>query len=428
MPQSIRGDKSICLPVAIEAEYKAIANDNNTFRQYISQLLDQYPEIFPVEVKKGFSFHDWVISSKQQLPMRRIKLKENREVYQLRPDFVMPYMIGKTDEMEKALYLCQFGVPFEAIAYAFGRNAMYWYRAYCGLSRASLVGTTIKSIEKMPQHLLADEKHTWLQGERVFVPTTVANGCILGVSLTDSASPTALTEGYREFKEEIDLIYPDYQPITANTDGWEATRQAWRTLFPNIVLVLCFLHDVLKVEKGCPTRHNYRKILSGKLWKAYQAKTAVKFLTGLRKALNWAKKRIRKKKTLNRLRKLCRRASQFKVAYRFPKSYRTSNMLDRLMNHQDRLLFNMRYFHGNRESAKQYLRSMALIWNFHPYGARTRSKDPSRHSPFVDLNGWSYHDNWLHNLLIASSMNGRRTGSARSACESRSQLPTHKIR
>ena len=42
--------------------------------------------------------------------MRRIKLKENREVYQLCPEFLMPYMIGKTDEMEKPLYLCQFGV------------------------------------------------------------------------------------------------------------------------------------------------------------------------------------------------------------------------------------------------------------------------------------------------------------------------------
>ena len=52
----------------------------------------------------------------QQLPMRRIKLKENGAVYQLRPDFLMPYMIGKTDEMEKPLFLCRFGLPFEAIA------------------------------------------------------------------------------------------------------------------------------------------------------------------------------------------------------------------------------------------------------------------------------------------------------------------------
>ena len=77
MTHSIRGDKSICLPVSSEAEYKAIIADNNTFREYILQTSEKYPEIFPLEMKKGFSFHDWVKSSKQQLPMRRIKLKEN---------------------------------------------------------------------------------------------------------------------------------------------------------------------------------------------------------------------------------------------------------------------------------------------------------------------------------------------------------------
>ncbi len=46
------------------------------------------------------------------------------------------------------------------------------------------------------------------------------------------------------------------------------------------------------------------------------------------------------------MRKLCRRAAQFKVAYQFPMAHRTSNMLDRLMNHQDRLLYTMQYFHG----------------------------------------------------------------------------------
>ncbi len=95
------------------------------------------------------------------------------------------------------------------------------------------------------------------------------------------------------------------------------------------MLVLCFLHDVLKVEKGCPTHHNYRKTLLGKLWQSYRAKTAQKFLKGLRLALIWAKKHIRKKRTLNKMRKLCRRAAQYKVAYRFPHALRTSNMLAR---------------------------------------------------------------------------------------------------
>lgn len=96
--------------------------------------------------------------------------------------------------------------------------------------------------------------------------------------------------------------------------------------------------------------------------------------------------------------------------YDFPDAYRTSNALDRLMNYQDRLLYNMQYFHGTKDSARLQLRAMALIWNFYLYGIRTKFNNLSRFSPFKDLNGFQYHDNWLDNLLIASSMNGFRPG------------------
>jgi hypothetical protein len=36
----------------------------------------------------------------------------------------MPYLIDKTEEVEKALYLRQFDVPFDALAYVFGRDPM----------------------------------------------------------------------------------------------------------------------------------------------------------------------------------------------------------------------------------------------------------------------------------------------------------------
>ena len=103
-----------------------------------------------------------------------------------------------------------------------------------------------------------------------------------------------------------------------------------------------------------------------------------------------------------------RQIQQFQVAYDYPKAARTCNMLDRLMNYQDRLLHSMQYFHGSEDSARQYLRAMALVWNFHPYGQKTTTKDPARRSPFKDLNGCEYHENWLRNLLIAGSMNGYR--------------------
>jgi hypothetical protein len=41
-----------------------------------------------------------------------------------------------------------------------------------GLGRFSLVGTTVKIAEHLPKDLVADEKHSWLQGQRVYIATT----------------------------------------------------------------------------------------------------------------------------------------------------------------------------------------------------------------------------------------------------------------
>ena len=101
---------------------------------------------------------------------------------------------------------------------------MYWYPIYVSLGRASLVGTTVKEAQKLPQHLVADEKHTCLGKNRVYIPTTVAEGCFLGVSFTESPSAEALTQGYGEFQAEARLLDPDYAPITVNTDGWDGTQ------------------------------------------------------------------------------------------------------------------------------------------------------------------------------------------------------------
>jgi hypothetical protein len=104
--------------------------------------------------------------------------------------------------------------------------------------------------------------------------------------------------------------------------------------------------------------------------------------------------------------KRCRRRADFTPASDCPQAHRTSNAVDRLLNDQDRVLDAMRYCHATTASARLAVRAMALQGNFHPYGARLRRDQPSRVSPFHDLNGFQYHPNWLHNLLIASSMGG----------------------
>ena len=400
--------KSICLPFESEAHYEACVADPERFRQHLEALHAEHPELFPERFAEGFGFHDKSWSLKQQLWTRRIELTATEERFQIRPSFVLPYMAARTEAVEKALYLRHWGVPFDALAYVFGRDPMFWYRAEMALGRPSIVGSTVKAPEKLPQHVLADEKHTRALGQEVYVPTTVGGGCILGATVTEAASADALEVAYGEFAQEARALSPTYSPKTVCTDGWEGTQSAWRRLFPTVGIILCFLHSVLKIAKRCVRDRDTRTLVLDRVWDAYDACTRAQFSQRLRRLREWATAHLPEGVVRVMVLKLCGKGPQFACAYRFPGAHRTSNALDRLMNHQDRRLYAMRYLHGTPDAARLAVRAMALEWNFHPYGARCRRDDAARRSPFHDLNGFEYHRNWLHNLLIASSMGGRK--------------------
>lgn len=408
MEPSTDRNKSICVPFESEAHYATCVADPDLFRAHLLAVVARHPELLPKDVATGFVFHDSYRSSKLELVLRRIKLTATGEVVLVRPSFVMPYLIGRTDEIERALYLRQWAVPFDALAHVFGRNAMFWYRAWCALGRPSIVGSTIKDASRLPTHLVVDEKHTWLEGEKVYIPTTVAAGCILGASVVASASAEDLTAGYGEFAEEARDLAADYAPRTVCADGWEPTQAAWRAAFPRVAIVLCFLHSVITMRDKCRKNAPLRKAVLDRAWDVYTATARAQFSQRLRRFREWADVHLADGPLRMTVLKACAKGPRFAVAYRYPGSARTSNAVDRLMNYQDRLLYAMRYFHGTRASARLSVRAMALLWNFHPYGARARRADQKRRSPFHDVNGFEYHDNWLHNLLIASSMGGRR--------------------
>ena len=397
--------KHISLPFNSEDHYLSCVEDISLFRQFLAQEFALYPELFPKAFSDGFTFHDSYLSRKLKLSLRRIKLKSSGEVFTIRPSFLMPYLVARTDDIEKALFLRRFGVPFEALAYVFGRDPMFWYRAWISLGRPNLVGTTVKSEAAMPKDLVADEKITWVKGEEVAVPTTVAEGCFLGVSVVVHDDSEGLEAGYGEFADEARKVFPHFQPQSVCTDGWAATREAWRRLFPKITIVLCYLHSVLKIAARC-TGELRQEVLT-RVWEAYRAKTKQSFSQRLRRMQEWAIEHL-SGGVLEMVMKLCRRRKEFLVAYECPTAARTSNGVDRLMNHLDRMLYAGCYGHRNVESTRLGVRAMALQWNFHPYCERLKKSNEARVSPFADLNGYVYHGNWLHNLLIASSMGGLR--------------------
>ena len=149
------------------------------------------------------------------------------------------------------------------------------------------------------------------------------------------------------------------------------------------------------------------KVIGEKVWDAYHSESLAQFSQRIRRLREWAC-HLEDSPVKKAVSDLCGKASKFKVAFRKPTAHRTSNMVDRLMNYQNRLLHTMQYFHGTPKSACSYLRAMALVWNFHPYGTRAKNKNPNLVSPFYRVNKFCYHENWLQNLLVASSMGGWR--------------------
>ncbi len=142
-----------------------------------------------VAIQEGYTLHDERGSDKLKgIRLRRICLKARdvegkKQVFTIAPSGVMPYLVGYTDEVEKALFLRRFDVPFWALTYVFGHNDDYWYRLENYVGRYNIVQTVVKDPEKLPNHLLADEKITWLNSEEVAVATTAGDDCILGASI-----------------------------------------------------------------------------------------------------------------------------------------------------------------------------------------------------------------------------------------------------
>ena len=136
---------------------------------------------------------------------------------------------------------------------------------------------------------------------------------------------------------------PAYQPRSVCTDGWEATRQAWRRLFPKITLVLCFLHAVLKIKDRCTGQLRHQVL--DRAWQVYQAATKRQFAQRLRRLAEWTPAHLHGA-VAEMVLKRCRRRADFTPAYDCPQAHRTSNAVDRLLNYQDRLLYAMRYCHA----------------------------------------------------------------------------------
>lgn len=116
-----RGSSTICLPFRQE-DYLQFIDEPGAFRAALDRAFSDMPELFPSAFAQGYTLKDSYRSKKTDLHLRRIECKATGESFLVRPSFVLPYMAALTGEVEKALYLRKFGVPFHALARVFGKG------------------------------------------------------------------------------------------------------------------------------------------------------------------------------------------------------------------------------------------------------------------------------------------------------------------
>jgi hypothetical protein len=396
---------TLCLPVGKD-EYNELVPDPDRFRAWLDRCFRDWPELFPKAFGQGYRLKDARTSRRAGLLLRRVRLKASGESFSVRPSFLLPYAVATTDQVQGPLFLRAFGVPFWALARVFGRDDMYWYRLEVGLGRYSVAGTTVRRAD-LPEHLLADEHHQTRDGVKNYIATTVGAGCCLGAALAQTANADDLTAAYGVFKREAQDVKGGYQPKTVSADGWASTHQAWRALFPLVVLLRCFLHGWLNIRSRGKLSESFHE-LSRRVWEAYRAPNRWSFAQRLRRLLEWAREQPLSAWLLEQVEKLCGRSGEYGLAYRHPGGHRTSNMLDRVMRSMSRYFEDGQHLHGSPEACGLHVRAWALLQNSRPWGpGAVRANDEWR-CPAERLNEHRYHEDWLQNLQVSASLGGYR--------------------
>lgn len=408
MGQRPRGCSTICLPFD-QHDYSRVVNDPAAFRAALDGLFARMPELFPEAFAAGYTLKDDRLSKKLGLRLRRIECKASGAAFTVRPAFALPYMTALADDVCGPLFLRAFGVPFWALARVFGRDAMYWYRLEVALGRNSIAGTTLRQAP-LPGHLLADEHHQPRDGQKNYVATTVGAGCCLGAALAQSAGAEDLQPAYAVFKAEAQDVQPGYAPQTVSVDGWASTHQAWRALFPVVLLLRCFLHGWLNIRSRGKLSAAF-EALSARVWEAYRAASRRSFAQRLRRLWQWAQGQALTAWLLEQVQKLCSRAREYGLAYAHPGAHRTSNMLDRVMRSMNRYFDAGQHLHRSAAACARHVRAWALLFNYRPWHPAVARANGGWRSPAERLNRHRYHDDWLQNLLASASLGGYRRRS-----------------
>ena len=78
-------------------------DDPEQFRRSLDHQIETTPELFPPGIQRGYRMKDLYTSRKTGFKLRRIELR-NLDCYLVRPSFLMPYLSGRTVDVQAPLF------------------------------------------------------------------------------------------------------------------------------------------------------------------------------------------------------------------------------------------------------------------------------------------------------------------------------------
>jgi len=410
--------REIVIPVDLDT-YKAVINENNAFRTLLNQCYAEHPECFPPSFDRGFRFKDFKESKKMDMRIRRICVGFGTQqfYYRVVPSAVMPYMTGCVEDVEKALFLRKFNVPYWGLAHVFGKDSCYYWRIEKRMGMTSIAGaltgdTSSESGCSLPEDIACDEKHAKYMGEKAYVAVSAGGGCVLGAELIEGADKESLVNGYGVLKDEIARAAPEHKIKSVNTDGYTSTMAAMPEVWgKSVVMITCILHLYIAIRDGCKRKYREQfEVIATELWHCYAAQTKRGFaqrwnvmMKACWKLGDWLPERITGKLARATENKL----ASYKAWYDRPQGHRVSTEVDRVMGSLDRKLFAMRHLRGHFVNSRLLIRAWAHIHNFAPWNPHT-AKAKKAKCPAEYLMQKRYSENWLENFRIASSCASNR--------------------
>ena len=107
-------------------------------------------------------------------------------------------------------------------------------------------------------------------------------------------------------------LSPNYQPNSVNTDGWWATQNAWKKLFPSIAVIECFLHAFLKVrDRATKKMNDYFNTAADKIWNCYRTESKRQLAQQIRRLREWTIKNVANCPMKDNILKLCKKKKKW---------------------------------------------------------------------------------------------------------------------